>query len=233
MKYPELNSLSLVLCLNGEEWRDVVGYEGIYQVSSLGRVKRLQRTQMNRNQVCEFPVTYPEIVMQIHPDSHGYPQAVLSHPIRRVARVHRLVAEAFLEEPSEALKADCYEAGFDCVLVNHKDTDPMNATLDNLEWCSLAYNNQYRADERSYAGNRGANNYCATLTEDDVTEIITLLQQKVMSQEKIAALYGVKQITISNIWTGRSWAWYTGIERKPRSIKRKAKSEPMAEAVYH
>ena len=55
----------------------------------------------------------------------------------------------------------------------------------------------------------------------DVDEILRL--RKIgMSQQDIADIFGVKQITISNICTGRSWAWYTGIKRKERT-KRKDK----------
>ena len=219
MKYPEINNYTNVATLEGEVWKPVKGLEEYYEISNIGRVKRLERTQMNSNQVCSFPVTYPEMIMVATPDSKGYPQVVLrvGGEFVRVARVHRLVAEAFLEPASNDVIAEARLSDVDYVSVNHKDTDTMNPHVDNLEWCSTLYNAQYRADERDYSKTKGEACHANLLTEAQVLEIVELLKEKKLSQDKIAKLYGVKQITISNLWTGRSWAWLTGIPRKERS----------------
>lgn len=220
MIYPELNLQSKILTLENEIWRDIKDYEGFYQVSTYGRVKRLKRTQLNSNQSSKFLVEYPEIIMKVNPDSKGYPQVTLSYPKRKVARVHRLVADAFLYPPSDELVLENKKVGLDYTLVNHIDQNKMNPRLDNLEWCTVSYNNNYGDSKIGNPKISGSANYSAKLTEKAVAEIVTILKNGEMSQNEIAEKFGVKQITISNIWTGRSWSHFTGIKRTRRSSRK-------------
>jgi hypothetical protein len=216
-----------------EIWKDIKDYEGVYQVSSRGRVKRLPTTVTMRNQVTEWQQPLTEYVFTPSLDSKGYPQVLLSiGDKKRVARVHRLVAEAFLPAPSEKLVENCRNAGLDYVLVNHKDTVRTNNEWENLEWCSPKFNCDWCVETGSHNTEtiKGSLNYNAQLTEADVTEIVQKLRAGGISQEKLAELYGVKQITISNIWTGRSWSWFTGIPRKSRTRRKQGKSESIAES---
>lgn len=96
-----------------EEWRDVVGYEGKYQVSNLGRVKNTR----NDN------VLKPWLI------NSGYLTVCLGRGGRKL--VHRIVGEAFLDNPD---RLPC---------INHRDYDKLNNTVDNLEYCSYSYNNSY------------------------------------------------------------------------------------------
>lgn len=227
MTYPEIHKMKNVWQLEGEIWLDVKGHEGKYQVSNIGRVRRLQYTTKTRNQTIEFDLVLSNLVLNANNDSRGYPQVSLSNP-RRVARVHRLVAEAFLPEPSQEVVEECQAAGLDYVLINHIDKNKCNPNKDNLEWCSPKYNQTHSKSEY-VAGIRkisGSKNVVAILTEEDVCKILCLLRAGI-SQQKVGDMFGVKQITISNIWTGRSWAHFTGIPWTPRTRKqsnRKAKS---------
>lgn len=225
MNYPELNELSNVLCLEGEIWKNIKDFEGYYQVSNIGRVKRL-KTSVVRDGV-EYK--YKERVFIVHNDSRGYPQVVLNFNKKRTARVHRLVAETFLELPSDELVAECVEAGIDYVPVNHLDENPCNPSVFNLEWCSLTRNNTYGNGFINRKRNRGSSSYSSILVEKDVLEIVELLKGGQISQEKLAVMYGVKQITISNIWTGRSWSHLTGIPWKARSWR---KSQRETKSLY-
>lgn len=101
-----------------EEWRDIVGYEGLYQVSNLGRVKSL------RNNIIRKPTANRKGYKQVDLWKDGE----VTHP-----SIHRLVAFHFLEVPSN------YEE----MEVNHKDEDKTNNRADNLEWCTREYNQQY------------------------------------------------------------------------------------------
>lgn len=216
MNYPELNALSNVLCLEGEIWKDIKDFEGYYQVSNIGRVKRLSFS-IFRNGI-EFK--YKEKVLKTNNDSRGYPQLVLKFNTKRTARVHRLVSETFLEPPSQEIIDECTAAGLNYVPVNHLDENPNNANVTNLEWCSLTRNNTYGNSFINKNKNRGSSSYAAILDEKEVLEIVELLKEGKISQSKLAVMYGVKQITISNIWTGRSWSHLTGIPWKARN-KRK------------
>lgn len=100
-----------------EIWRDVVGYEGYYRVSNLGNIFSIRS---NRN------------LTSTDDDIYGHQKVFLYvSGKRKTMFVHRLVAIAFLPNPNN------YPA------INHKDENPRNNSLDNLEWCTYKYNNNY------------------------------------------------------------------------------------------
>jgi len=103
-----------------EEWRPVVGWEGFYEVSSLGRVRSLDRRFQTSDGGVRF---YRGRLMEGKLTDYGYPEVKLSRPGQRVnRRVHRLVSEAFIPNP----------AGHPFVL--HWDDEKTNNVVDNLRW---------------------------------------------------------------------------------------------------
>lgn len=112
-----------------EIWKDVKGYEGMYQVSDSGRVKSLART-VERSDGTVRPVCEKILTCSISTD--GYVQCKLcSDGQYKTVKVHRLVAEAFLPKA---------EDGFE---VNHIDCDRRNNHVSNLEWMSHGDNVRY------------------------------------------------------------------------------------------
>lgn len=108
-----------------EEWRDVVGYEGLYQVSNLGHVKGVARTIRRGNHT----VTVPERVLNQNDNTNGYLRVNLSKDNRvKQSFVHRLVAEAFVDNPNEFRYID------------HLDSDRHNNNAENLAWCTQSEN---------------------------------------------------------------------------------------------
>ena len=104
-----------------EVWRDIKGYEGLYQVSNLGNVKSLNYGNRGKEQIMK-----PTLL------STGYFQAILTkNKIHKKYSVHRLVADAFLSNPDN----------LPCI--NHKDENPSNNVVENLEWCTYSYNVRY------------------------------------------------------------------------------------------
>ena len=101
-----------------EEWKDVKGYEGLYKVSSKGRVQSLPREHT------------PGKIIKCTTGLRGYPVATLYKPSGEHKRfpVHRLVATAFIENPE----------GLPCV--DHKNTDRTDNSVENLQWCSYYAN---------------------------------------------------------------------------------------------
>lgn len=115
--------------LEGEIWKDIREYEGLYQVSNLGRVKSLKKEVIRGNHV--LPKIYPESLLKPS-DNRGYLQVKLCKDKKRKAySVHRLVAIAFIPNPNNY------------PMVNHKDENPSNNKLENLEWCTNEYNLNY------------------------------------------------------------------------------------------
>ena len=101
------------------EWRDIKGYEGFYQVSNNGFVRSNIR-QKTRGGILRYSIC------------HGYKRVILcKNGIVKGVSIHRLVAEAFLSN----------QHGYD--IINHKDENKQNNTVDNLEWCKQSYNVQY------------------------------------------------------------------------------------------
>lgn len=116
------------VCILTEEWRGIEGYEGMYQVSNLGRVKSLARVII-RSDGKPNPVN--EKILK-HGITKGYCSVVLCKDgKKKMYKVHRLVAMAFLSNPHNLPE------------VNHKDENKKNNCVDNLEWCTPKYNTNY------------------------------------------------------------------------------------------
>ena len=112
--------------------RPVPGYEGCYEVDNLGRVFSVDRIiQVNDNgRIYDKPV-HGAILKQTN-HSRGYKTVALTkYGKTKQEYVHRIVASAFIPNPDN-LPA-----------VNHKDEDKTNNFVDNLEWCTVSYNNTY------------------------------------------------------------------------------------------
>lgn len=127
-----------------EIWKDVIGFEGLYQVSNLGRVRSIDRIVPNREGV------YLRRLGQIkksHPNKQGYLRVNLSEGTKgakNIAKfVHRLVAEAFIPNPENKPQ------------VNHIDLNKANNRIDNLEWVTSRENARHAVNNGRYHSGRG------------------------------------------------------------------------------
>ena len=112
-----------------EIWKSIEGYEGIYEISSLGRVKSLSREKIMPNGTICFT---KEKILKQNRNINGYISISLYKNNKCHAfRIHRLVAKAFIENPNKFSE------------VNHKDENKENNKYINLEWCDKTYNNNY------------------------------------------------------------------------------------------
>lgn len=101
-----------------EVWKDIPGYEGLYQASNLGKIRSLYNYR-------KYNVLTPRI-------KRGYYQIGLrKNGVRKWHQVHRLVANTFISNENNLPQ------------VNHKDENRLNNCVDNLEWCTASYNNCY------------------------------------------------------------------------------------------
>lgn len=109
-----------------EEWRPVKGFEGFYEVSNLGRIKSLCGWN-GRRYVKREKILNPT-KQEGSKKYYRYIVTLTKEKKRKYAKVHRLVAEAFLPNPDKKPQ------------VNHKDGNPLNNNVENLEWCTLQEN---------------------------------------------------------------------------------------------
>lgn len=122
-----LGNTSLV-DLPNEEWRDVEGYEGFYQVSNLGRARSLDRYINNG----KFERLIKGRLMKFFYDKDGYAKVSLcKNNSNKNPFVHRLVSKAFIPNPNN----------YPCI--NHKNEVKSDNRVENLEWCTHQYNTTY------------------------------------------------------------------------------------------
>ena len=118
-----------------EIWRDIEGYEGLYQVSNEGRVKSLERNYISGNHAVQHQ---EEMLLTPCANSDNYLIVGLSKNGVWVGfKVHKLVAESFIPNPN----------GYD--VVHHKDHNKENNTVENLEWMNKEDHDAIHAVEKS------------------------------------------------------------------------------------
>lgn len=107
----------------GEIWKDVIGYEGLYQVSNLGRVKSLPKYHYKNCRILKQTIRKRDGRLSV--------MLVKSGQKNKRITIHRLVAIAFIDNPHELIE------------INHIDENPKNNVVENLEWCTRKYNMNY------------------------------------------------------------------------------------------
>lgn len=115
--------------IDGERWVDVPDYEGLYSISNKGRIKSLPRI---KNKGTRLEYVSKECLLKASVTKDGYLTVFLCKDGKTKSyALHRLVAIAFI--PNNGELSD----------VNHKDENKLNNCVENLEWCSKAYNTKY------------------------------------------------------------------------------------------
>ncbi len=160
------------------KWKEIVGYENYYEISSDGYVRAKQRKVKSRYgyRTIKSKILKPCI------DRDGYYKITLcKNNIKKTKTIHRLVAEAFLENP------------YNLPVINHKDENKLNNNVSNLEWCTVKYNTNYgdgiekRASKRRVpiiAINNNITLYFSSIREAEIklnlhhSNIVSCLQNK-------------------------------------------------------
>lgn len=122
-----------------EEWKDMIGYEGVYQVSNMGRIKSLFR-------ICETRKGVYRPIRERILKQWVVRKYMVSPILGRQTPIHRIVAKHFI--PLVDGKTQ----------VNHKDGNKFNNTADNLEWCNQSENTQHAYDMGLIPSRKGESN---------------------------------------------------------------------------
>lgn len=160
---------------------DIIGYEGLYQISNYGKVLALRYKNTHEQLLQPVIKKSGYVVYNLNKDGkYTYP------------RSHRLVALHFIENKNNH------------PFVNHIDGNKLNNQVSNLEWCSMEYNNRHAKETGLLR--EPYTNTLKKLNEEKVKEIKSLLEQgKFMTD--IAKIYGVSRDSISNIKYDITWKW--------------------------
>lgn len=168
---------------DGEQWLPVVGYEGLYEVSDLGRVRR----------VAEGPGTWAGRVLRDVLAGKGYRAVELYRSGKHRRRyIHQIVLDAFV--------GPC-PAGQE---VNHKDGDKTHNRPGNLEYVTQLGNSQHAS--RTGLMRHSERHPHTKLTAEQVAEIRRLYRPRIYSTHRLAREFGVCAQTIHNIITGKVWS---------------------------
>jgi len=165
-----------------EQWKDVCGFEGVYQISTHGRIRRFWP-----NSDHGYKMLNPWVDRKT-----GYKRVDLCiNKKKDVRRVHQLMLETFVCPRQPLMEG------------RHLDGNRQNNHLNNLRWGTKSENQQDRKVHGT--NNRGIGN--AKLTVDQVREIKRLLQCGGKTHKRIAEMFGVKRSAITDINTGKRWGY--------------------------
>ena len=170
--------------MSEEIWKDVIGYEGLYQVSSLGRVMRLAGGQG----------ATPGRILKPGRVSKGYLMVSLYRDGKRTDRyIHRLVAKAFLGDAPPGCE------------VNHRNGNKTDNRVENLEWVTHAENLNHAHDTLGKEIPRGEAHGNARLIRQQVIEIRKLAATGELSQRELGEMFGVSKRLIWAIVHRKAW----------------------------
>lgn len=182
-----------------ERWLPVVGYEGLYSVSDLGRVR--SEARMVRHSTGGGFKRINARVMRVMNDGNGYPKVSLCRAgTVRNARPHQLVARAFLGECPDGME------------VAHNDGVRSNVALTNLRYDTRLGNH---ADRRRHGTlGQGSSNGCAKLTEAEALEV----RNSPALLRELSDRFGISQTTASRIRLGRNWKHLPAQTMRPDGV---------------
>ena len=112
--------------MSEEVWKDIKGYEGLYQASSLGRIRSLDRYKKTKGRYKEMQCKIKGTILKQAINHDGYYEVVLSKDGKaKTMRVNRIIAETFIDNKTQ---------------VNHINGDKLDNRVENLEWCTCKEN---------------------------------------------------------------------------------------------
>ena len=175
--------------LDGEQWKDIAGYNGDYQISTYGRVKSFKkgRTMILKPQLFSEYLTVD----------------LCGNGKTKHQQIHILVARSFIPNPEDKPE------------VNHRVGMKFNCHVSNLEWSTSAENTRHAYDNGLAKSAQGCDDFNAKIKNE--ADIIYIRENPDhLTQDELAEMFGVKRQTISLIQRGKTYANVGGSVRKPQ-----------------
>lgn len=164
-----------------EIWKDIIGWEGCYQISNLGSVKSLKRKNVLKDKILKHRI-----------NKYGYACVTFRSPTKNAYyTIHRLVAITFILNLESKLE------------VNHIDGNKLNNHINNLEWCTNRENIEH-AVKIGLSNFVGENNPRATISESEVIRIKEFINFGLKTCS-IRRLTGISESKIQMIRDGKAW----------------------------
>ena len=165
-----------------QNWKPIIGYEGIYEINEVGTVRRIKTSPgARRGHIMQWSFTGKYYQVNLSKDG-----------VNHHCLVHRLVALNFIPN---------FDPARTCI--NHKDSNPANNHIDNLEWVTHGENSRHAARNGRMA--RGERHGMSKLTEKAVREIRIRHSFRKVTQKMLAEEYNVSLGTIESIIGGHTW----------------------------
>lgn len=185
--------------MENEVWKDVIDYEGIYQVSNTAKIRSIDRLCYVENHgKTRCSVTQKRkgrIIIPYRSKRTGYYMVVLSkNGVHKTKNIHRLMAVAHIPNPENKPQ------------VNHKDGNKVNNKIENLEWVTHKENIIHAFENKLVKGSVGEGSHLSKLKKEDVLIIRDMLSKGV-SMGVIARKYLVSRSSIFSIKHNESWKY--------------------------
>jgi hypothetical protein len=173
-----------------EIWKDIKGFENLYQVSNYGRVKSLYRELLHpKNGIAK----YESKILKHSFDKDGYPKLTITlNGKHHYVRVHRLVAQTFIENPHNK------------PYINHIDAVRGNNRVENLEWVTAKENSSWSIKLNRHI--KGENMWKHIFTEKEVIDLLIYFRDnKIENMAEFCRQHGYKVSTINCIRNRLTW----------------------------
>lgn len=182
-----MNNQHSITVMENEIWKDVPGFEGYYKINLSGDL-------MSCSRVDRFGRSIGGKLLKWNKNPNGYRLARLhKNGFKRTFQQHRILAMCFIPNPQN----------LPCI--NHKNCIRDDNRLENLEWCTMSYNNSYAHKVGSFDKTYAENHHQSKLNKVKAREIRSKYIPLVFTMKMLAAEYGVSKTVIQRVIENKTW----------------------------